>query len=346
MRCEVCWRKAPVASRLGVCIDCIRDTPEMSLPIALRAHHESRTAAGLPPSPPNADEGAPCGLCSNACRIPEEGIGYCGMHSSRGGKIVSLAGMPGRGVVEWYHDPLPTNCVAGRFCPNRRRFGWKNLAVFYGACNHDCFFCQNSGYRDMTTSLQPQRTADELADAVDFKTGCVCFFGGDPTPQLPHAIRSAELILERRNNVRICWETNGSMSHPLLKRIGELSLRSDGVVKFDLKAWNESLYQALCGVSNRWTYENFRKLYEMGVKVTASTLLVPGYVDEQEVSSIAEFIASQSPEIHYSLLAFHPQFLMDDLRPTSRAQAEACLSAASEAGLQNVRIGNRHLLWG
>ena len=76
----------------------------------------------------------------------------------------------------------------------------------------------------------------------------------------------------------------------------------------------------------------------------ASTLLVPGYIDEDEISSIAKFIASINPEIPYSLLGFYPHFYMSDLPVASKSLAQRCLIAAQEGGLKNVRIGNAHLL--
>ncbi len=62
------------------------------------------------------------------------------------------------------------------------------------------------------------------------------------------------------------------------------------------------------------------------------------------MGAIAAFIASLNPSIPYSLLAFHPQFYMNDLPTTSRAQAERCEAAAAEAGLTRVKIGNVQLL--
>ena len=76
----------------------------------------------------------------------------------------------------------------------------------------------------------------------------------------------------------------------------------------------------------------------------AATLLVPGYIDPSEVSSLARFIASLNPEIPYVLLAFHPCFEMSDLPITPRDQAEECYEVARAAGLTNVRIGNLHLM--
>ena len=73
---------------------------------------------------------------------------------------------------------------------------------------------------------------------------------------------------------------------------------------------------------------------------------MPGYIDVEEVASIARFIANLDPDIPYSLLAFHPQFYMSDLPLTSNHQAQQCLQAARAAGLSKVRIGNLHLLTG
>jgi len=139
--------------------------------------------------------------------------------------------------------------------------------------------------------------------------------------------------------------------HPaLLRQAAELSLKSGGCIKFDLKAWSEELNIALCGVSNKRTLENFRFLAQYTKErpsppfLVASTLLVPGYIDKEEVARIASFIASLNPEIPYSLLGFHPQFFMSDLPATSRRVAYECLEAAKEAGVKRVRIGNLHLL--
>ena len=75
----------------------------------------------------------------------------------------------------------------------------------------------------------------------------------------------------------------------------------------------------------------------------ASTLLVPGYVDAEEIESIAKFISKIDPNIPYTLLAFYGRYVMKDLPTTSRKQALKCQKAA-EKHLKNTRIGNIHLL--
>ncbi|MDH3383809.1 MAG: radical SAM protein, partial [Deltaproteobacteria bacterium] len=123
-----------------------------------------------------------------------------------------------------------------------------------------------------------------------------------------------------------------------------------GCIKFDLKAWDESLHIALTGITNRRTLSNFvRAAKELARRpipplLVASTLLVPGYVDEQEVGNMAAFLACLDPQIPYSLLGFHPHFYFSDLPRTPAALARKCLEAAREAGLSRVKIGNVHLL--
>lgn len=139
--------------------------------------------------------------------------------------------------------------------------------------------------------------------------------------------------------------------HPrLAARMMDLSLTSGGCVKFDLKAWNESIHIALTGVTNARTLENFAQLARRISErpdpppLVASTLLVPGYVDEEEVRALARFIAALDRTIPYRLLAFHPTFYLADLPHTSREHAARCYRAAREAGLERVSVGNLHLL--
>lgn len=369
VKCELCGKTSELISKaLKVCVECIRKKPEQAMPFIKSAHAQSRKRFGLPPEPPKDPNGVRCVICANECRIPLGGKGYCGLRANQDGKLVHLGGTTEKGIVECYYDPLPTNCVADWICPGGTgsgypkysysksgpEYGYKNLAVFYGSCSHDCLFCQNWHYRELAQRLSPVMSAQELANWVDEKTSCLCYFGGDPTPQLPHAIRTSELAIEHAKHLnrilRICWESNGSMSRALLKRVAELSMETGGCVKFDLKAWDEQLNIALCGVSNKQTYENFKWLAEFGKQrptppfLTASTLLVPGYIDVSEVEQIAKFIAESDPNIPYSLLAFYPQFYMSDFPTTSRRHAEECSKIAKKAGLKQVRIGNIHLL--
>jgi pyruvate formate lyase activating enzyme len=335
-----------LAEILPACAQCIRERPDRALPLARQAHARIRREFGLPPEAPSTPGGVPCPLCTNGCRLGDGELGLCGLRTAHGGRLVHLAGTPRAGLVSWYDDPLPTNCVADWACAGSSQRGKVNLAVFYEACTFDCVSCQNWHFR---LQRPPGRvSARQLASQAHRRTFCVCFFGGDPTPQMPHALAASRLLAEQ--GVRICWETNGSMHPRLLDHAVELSLRTGGCVKFDLKAWDENLHLALTGASNRRTLENFVRAAARSAEragpplLVASSLLVPGYVDAGEVGRIASFIAAIDPSIPYALLGFHPHFFVPDLPRTSVRHAAEAESAARSAGLTRVRIGNRHLL--
>jgi pyruvate formate lyase activating enzyme len=264
-----------------------------------------------------------CKLCSNECR------GF------------ALCGKPPYGLLEYYEDPLPTNCCNAWFCKGSKMFG-TNLAVFYYGCNFDCLFCQNWSHKKFEFGRVVE--LNELIDAaMRERVRCICHFGGSPEPQLPFALKFSRKVMERRD-VMICWEWNGSGNKSLAMKAAELSHRSGGTVKFDLKAWNENLHLLLTGRSNERAKENFERIAENypGV-VSATTLLVPYYVDEREVEGIAKFIASINDEIPYSLLVFHPDYRLSDLPVTPKQQVFKCYEAAKKH-LKRVNIGNLHLL--
>ena len=362
-RCQECRKySSETAKVLSLCGECIRKSGGKYSARFNEIHARSRERFGLSGSPPSAVGGVRCGLCQNECKIPAGGRGYCGVRRNEQGHITG--GTVEGAAVSWYCDPLPTNCVADWVCAGgsgaghpkwsyRRgaEQGYVNLAVFYQACTFDCLFCQNWHYRERSLTDR-MHTAAELAESVNAETSCICFFGGDPTPQLPHALAAARLAREQNKNriLRICWETNGSMSQELLDQMMTLSLESGGCIKFDLKAMDKNIHYALCGVDNSRTLENFAAAAKHIPKrpepppLIASTLLVPGYIDEQEVEAIASFITALNPDIPYALLAFHGSFMMTDLSATSLKHAETCLEAAKTAGLKRVRLGNIHLL--
>lgn len=351
-----------ISNTIGFCADCIRAHFKIIWPEIKRIHQRSRREYGLPVDPPRAADGISCGLCVHRCRILESETGFCGLRRVENGRI--RGGRPHEGNLSYYYDPLPTNCVGDFVCPGGTgsgfsryaasrgpEHGYRNLAVFYHACSFNCLYCQNYHFKK-STFFSEKISARTLARAVDEKTTCICYFGGDPTPQILHAIKTSKIALKdsRDRILRICWETNGAMQEPFLRMMADLSLKSGGCIKFDLKAWDEGIHYSLCGVTNQRTLKNFQTLAGWVKRrpepplLIASTLLVPGYVDEPEVTKIAQFISGLNPEIPYSLLAFHPHFYLNDLPVTSRTQALRCLAAAQKAGLSNVHIGNVHLL--
>jgi pyruvate formate lyase activating enzyme len=345
-KCVICGT-GKASSLLRVCVDCIRARREHAARYAMEAHTRIRADYRLPAEPPKSENGIRCDLCSNECVMKEGERSYCGLKENVNGSLRSLA-PKNHALMYAYVDPLPTNCCSAWFCPGSSQFGYVNIAVFLYGCNFDCVFCQNATHKDFGVAKAVSEKEFVSTVTRRERAYCVCFFGGSPEPQLPFAIRASEQMVEDKA-VRICWEWNGCGSRNLVKHAAEISLRSGGIVKFDLKAFDSNLSTALCGVPNKRAYENFQMIADEFFEgsdppvLTATTLLVPFYVDEQEVEHIARFIAGIDPDIPYSLLVFHPDFYMRDMPITPGEQVQRCYDAAKRH-LKKVNIGNQQLL--
>jgi pyruvate formate lyase activating enzyme len=92
-------------------------------------------------------------------------------------------------------------------------------------------YCQNYHFKRETFS-SIRIPAKDLAGAVNRETTCICYFGGDPTPQILHALKTSKLALEKAGEriLRICWETNGAVQAPFLIEMADLSMKSGGCI--------------------------------------------------------------------------------------------------------------------
>lgn len=205
--CFICKKQSLVISQtIGVCIDCVRLRFKEAIPFIQKAHAKTREIFNLPKIIPKESEGKTCSICSLSCKIPDEGFGYCGLKKN---KKNFLSGCDARlAKVSWYFDPLPTNCVADWICPGGTGIGYPqyaykpsaeqgyyNLAVFFHACNLNCLYCQNWRFRELTFSSK-WVSIDSMLSILNEKIACVCFFGGDPSPQAHFAIKFSQKALK------------------------------------------------------------------------------------------------------------------------------------------------------
>jgi len=366
--CKICGVKDDgISESLEICVNCIRNKSKVSSQFINKAHSSSREFYGLRTTPPKSSGGIKCNLCSNECIIGDGEKGFCGLREVKDGKLFSLTNA-NEGVMHSYKDPHITNCCAAWFCPGgtgvgypkysyskgKSENGYSNLAVFLYGCNFDCLFCQNSSHKNIEQG-EIISSKDFVNNVVsDNSYSCICYFGGSPEPQLPFVINASNNIIDEslKNNriMRICYEWNGCGNPKLVREAAETSLASGGNMKFDLKCFDPKLSLALSGVSNERAYQNFEMIVNEFIRkrsdlplLTATTLLVPHYVDIQEVGAISKFISELDPEIPYSLLIFHPDYYMSDIPITPKKQVSECFKIAKK-NLKNVHLGNIHLL--
>ncbi|MFX0169255.1 MAG: radical SAM protein [Candidatus Hodarchaeota archaeon] len=332
------------------------------------AHQWRQFLFELPDTVPQTRNGVGCKICANECVIPPSELGYCGLRANVNGRLEGKV-TASKALMHYYFDPHITNCCGSYFCPGgtgvgypewaktpRPEYGFTNLAVFFYGCGLDCLFCQNVSHKKISQGTTVEIDSFLNVISQNEKITCVCYFGGSPEPQLPFTIKVLEACqtLFKDRLLRQCFEMNGQGNPSLIKKMGRLTEQTGGIIKFDLKAYSESIYQALCGRSKRPSFANFQMLADQlefeqreYPPLMATTLLVPHYIDEVEVRQIARFIKElNQPSIEYSLLIFHPQHLMKDLPVTPLHQAQRCYDAAKSELGKRPHVGNLGLLAG
>ncbi len=111
--------------------------------------------------------------------------------------------------------------------------------------------------------------------------------------------------------------------------------------KIDLKCFDRKKYLKLGGNFEE-VLETIRQVYAMGFWTEIVTLVVPDYNDsDEELTQMAEFVASVSEDIPWHVTGFHPLYKMNDRESTPVETLLRARTIGVKAGLQFVYSGNR-----
>ena len=113
-----------------------------------------------------------------------------------------------------------------------------------------------------------------------------------------------------------------------------------GLYKVDLKSFDEQHYHQLGGRLQP-ILETIRRLNAMGFWLEIVTLVIPGFNDsDQELTRLAEFLVSVSPDIPWHVTAFHKDYKMTDPDNTGPEALMRAAQIGKRAGLRYVYAGN------
>ncbi|MEM2876096.1 MAG: radical SAM protein [Candidatus Bathyarchaeia archaeon] len=164
------------------------------------------------------------------------------------------------------------------------------------------------------------------------------FTGGDLACQPEFYAEATKEIKSLGRNLWVLFETNG---YGLTPRNLDL-FKDSGVDSFwlDIKAYDDGVHRRLTGASNKWVLRLPSEVLERGFVLEVSSLYIPGWVETDQIRSIAELLAQVDPEIPYAVIAFFPEYRMMDVPSPSLQQMVEAFVAARDAGLKNVKLGN------
>jgi pyruvate formate lyase activating enzyme len=272
-----------------------------------------------------------CFLCAHHCRVEPGDLGLCGVRENRDGVLYTLVyGCPVSTAV----DPIEKKPLF-HFLPGS--FSYSLATV---GCNFSCSFCQNADISQMPRDrgrivgrpLSPEQVVVAAREA-----GCasISYTYTEPTIYYEYARDTARLA--SRAGLKNVFVTNGYMTAETLVDIdGDLH-----AANVDLKSFSDDFYRTTVGARLKPVLDSIRRLWGMGVWVEVTTLVIPGRNDgDDELRSLASFVASVSPDIPWHVSRFHPTYRLLDVPPTPLTSVEKALRIGREEGLLYVYGGN------
>ena len=272
-----------------------------------------------------------CQLCAHRCLIAPGARGICGVRENRGGKLYSL--VYGR-LVSQALDPVEKKPLF-HFLP-----GTTTLSIAAVGCNFRCDFCQNHEIsqfprergRIVGEEVEP---AEIVAAAKSTGSHSISYTYTEPTVFFEFCYETGKRAAQE--GLRNIFVTNGYLTEEAL---GEAKgwLHAANV---DLKSFSPEFYRKFCGASLQPVLDTIARMWEAGIWVEVTTLVIPGRNDAGEgLRWIAEFLAGISPDIPWHVSRFVPAYKVWDLPPTPVATLRKAREIGLSAGLHFVYLGN------
>jgi pyruvate formate lyase activating enzyme len=272
-----------------------------------------------------------CYACGHLCPIAEGFAGVCKVRFNRGGKLYAPWGY----FNALHCDPIEKKPFFHAL-PGTRALSFGMLG-----CDLHCGYCQNwvssQALRDFRSSLD-FRMADPkqiVETALDQRASCIVSTYNEPLITSEWAV--AVFREARAAGLATGFVSNGNATPQVLEYLRPWL----DFYKVDLKSFDDRRYHELGGRIGP-TLDSIARIHAMGIWLEIVTLVVPGFNDsDQELASIAGFLAGISRDIPWHVTAFHPDYKMLEPPATPVETLVRAAEIGRAAGLRFVYAGNR-----
>jgi pyruvate formate lyase activating enzyme len=281
-----------------------------------------------------------CKLCRHYCKIPSGRWGICGVRKNINGKLYTFVY---ERAIAVHVDPIEKKPLFHVY-PGSRSF-----SIATAGCNFHCDFCQNHDISQVEIPKKPSDSEDDshlpgspfsveqaVKTAKFYRCQSISYTYTEPTIFFEYAYdiarkASAEGIL----NVFV---TNGYLSEEAIEKIAPYL----DAANVDLKGFNTDFYRKKIGAKLENVLECLKSLKRHGVWVEVTTLVVPGYDDDEDnLRKVARFIRQElGEETPWHISRFFPHYKMQYLSPTSVSVLRRARQIGLEEGLRYVYTGN------
>ena len=246
-----------------------------------------------------------CNTCERRCIILPGRRGACRIRENRDGKLYLLTyGHP----VTINLDPIEKKPLF-HFYP-----GTDILSYTTVGCNFFCKYCQNwdisqASPEDYPTPYVPPEEMVELA--LKYDSIGVAHTYTEPTVYYEYA-RDIGILAKEKGLVNV-FVTNGYFTEEVLNDAAKFVDAMNIDLKGDEKFYREVVIGAHVDVVKR----NIRKVFQKGIHLEVTMLIIPGYNDDEELfRQNVSFLAEISRDIPLHISRFFPHYKMKDVPPT------------------------------
>ncbi|MBY9000901.1 MAG: AmmeMemoRadiSam system radical SAM enzyme [Candidatus Heimdallarchaeota archaeon] len=272
-----------------------------------------------------------CLLCPRYCTIQPSEFGNCISRKNIDGKLYALGYSRFTSVND---DPIEKKPIY-HYKP-----GTSTMSFGTAGCNLHCDMCQNWTISQISAeSNNMHNITSKHAIELVRKHNCdtIAYTYNEPLINFEWIRDTGNLAHE--NNFGNILVSNGLINkEPLSELIGIID-----AANIDIKAFNQNFYGKIAHFPGlEQIKENVIFLYNEGVHIELTMLLIPGYNDnKEEIKSFAEWILNSLSEkvpVHFS--RFYPHYKMQDVPPTPVETVLEASRIAEAVGIKYVYTGN------
>jgi len=271
-----------------------------------------------------------CFACGHCCKIPDGQPGVCKVRYNQGGTLYVPWGYVG--CIQC--DPIEKKPFFHAY-PGALAYSFGMLG-----CDLHCAYCQNwvtsQALRDPAAVAGPTRVspAELILDALQQGGRVIVSTYNEPLITSEWAVA---LFKEARAAGLVTgFVSNGNGTPQVLEYLRPWV----DLYKVDLKSFDDRHYRQLGGRLQP-IRDSIQRLHEMGFWLEIVTLVIPGFNDsDDELTQLAEFLASVSPDIPWHVTAFHKDYKMMDPENTRPETLIRAAEIGKKAGLRYIYAGN------
>lgn len=276
------------------------------------------------------DGSARCYACAHECLVKPGRFGVCRVRYNEDGKLYAPFGY----VAGIQCDPIEKKPFFHAYP------GAKALSFGMLGCDFHCGYCQNwvtsQALRDPAAGIAPHTASPESIVEAAVRLGAEVVTSTYNEPLITSEWAVAVFKIAHAEGLACSFVSNGNATPRVLDYLQPYV----SMYKVDLKTFQDRQYRKLGG-RLRPVLDTIQSLVSRGIWTEVVTLTIPGYNDsDEELTDIARFIASVSPDIPWHVTAFHKDYKMTAPSNTDAATLLRAWEIGKREGLRYVYAGN------